>query len=188
MRRITPEQATEIARLYESGTSMNSIASQFGTYRDTIRRSLKNSGVERRVKHTRRPESEWIMCACGVRAIYQKGLCRTCYNLERNKDPEVQDRRFTWKLKKYFGMSREEYDTLLASQGGVCAICKQPEPRGIRLCIDHDHACCPSENSSCGKCVRGLLCVSCNRALGYLHDNIGNAENLISYLKKYRSP
>jgi hypothetical protein len=184
MQRITPEQATEIARLYASGMSMSSIANLFGTYRDTIRRSLKKSGVERRVKHTTRPESEWVTCACGLRAVYEKGLCRTCYNTERNKDPQVQERRFNWKLQKYFNISRERYNNLLESQDGVCFICRKPDSRGIRLCIDHDHACCPGEQNSCGKCIRGLLCVSCNRALGYLKDSIENAERLISYLEK----
>ena len=32
---------------------------------------------------------------------------------------------------------------------------------------------------------RGLLCVNCNRALGYLKDSVESAENLIGYLRKY---
>jgi len=165
--------------------SMRGIAELLGTYRETVRKSLIRSGVERRTKHTQVPESEWLMCPCGSRAVYEKGLCRTCYNRERNQDPRVQDMRFSWKLQKYFNITREEYDRLLESQGGVCAICRKADPRGTRLCIDHDHACCPSEYKSCGKCIRGLLCVNCNRALGYLKDSVESAENMIGYLRKY---
>jgi hypothetical protein len=30
--------------------------------------------------------------------------------------------------------------------------------------VDHDHACCQKKNRSCGKCIRGLLCHTCNIA------------------------
>jgi recombination endonuclease VII len=36
------------------------------------------------------------------------------------------------------------------------------------IVIDHDHACCPDEDFSCRKCVRGLPCLSCNTALGLI--------------------
>jgi len=48
-----------------------------------------------------------------------------------------------------------EYEILLARQGGVCAICKNP-PRTRRLDIDHNH--------TTGE-TRGLLCARCNAAL-----------------------
>lgn len=67
-------------------------------------------------------------------------------------------------LKQLYGITPERYDLLLQQQGGVCAICKRP--RQTRLHVDHDHACCPGRRS-CGECVRGLLCGSCNRALGW---------------------
>ncbi len=50
-----------------------------------------------------------------------------------------------------------------------------------RLTIDHDHSIC-SEEKSCEKCFRGVLCHKCNTALGLLNDNINNIINLATYL------
>jgi hypothetical protein len=70
-----------------------------------------------------------------------------------------------------FGITEERFDQMLESQGNACAICREPF-HGQRICVDHDHACCPVPPSghtrSCGKCVRGLLCVRCNTWLGWL--------------------
>lgn len=49
------------------------------------------------------------------------------------------------------------------------------------LVVDHDHRCCASTNS-CGACVRGLLCSSCNTAAGMLQDSPRNALRLGKYL------
>lgn len=88
------------------------------------------------------------------------------------------------------GLTLEEYQGLLDSQNGVCAICKLPEttinpysgnPRN--LSIDHDHACCPGKHS-CGKCVRGLLCHKCNSALGII-EGLGTVQPFEDYIKSY---
>ena len=58
-----------------------------------------------------------------------------------------------------------------------CAICGSHE----KTHIDHDHACCPG-NQSCGECVRGTLCSSCNLGLGAFRDNVEKLRNAIEYL------
>ncbi len=90
-----------------------------------------------------------------------------------------------YKRKWQYGLSVEDFNTLLASQDGKCAICLTDAPGGRYnvWCVDHDHACC-SGYRSCGDCVRGLLCKSCNWALGNLNDNLESAQRLVSYLER----
>lgn len=74
-------------------------------------------------------------------------------------------------LKRYYAIGIADYEALLQAQGGVCAICEKPPTETLRfqyktrrLEVDHDHACCPGKKS-CGKCIRGLLCLHCNSRL-----------------------
>lgn len=53
------------------------------------------------------------------------------------------------------------------------------------LAVDHDHGCCPGV-ASCGRCVRGLLCGTCNSMLGLGHDNPEVLENAAAYLRSVR--
>jgi hypothetical protein len=90
-------------------------------------------------------------------------------------------------LRKY-GLTIEAYEVILAAQNGVCRICELPETtlgkNGIarRLCVDHDHSCCPGK-VTCGKCIRGLLCIRCNAALGHFRDDPKNLVAAIAYLE-----
>lgn len=76
----------------------------------------------------------------------------------RKHDPEA---RRTWgrvhHLKAKYGITVEQYERMLASQGGGCAICGRP-PGQTKHAVDHCHAS--------GR-VRALLCAACNRSLGY---------------------
>ena len=56
----------------------------------------------------------------------------------------------------------------LEAQGYACAMCRKPFEDDQPISIDHDHNCCPAEKSSCGRCVRGLLDLSCNASLGHI--------------------
>lgn len=52
------------------------------------------------------------------------------------------------------------------------------------LVVDHDHSCCPGV-TSCGLCVRGLLCTQCNSAAGLLGDDAVKALELGRYLERW---
>lgn len=95
-------------------------------------------------------------CACGR----QQKL--------RRKDPE----KFRgYELKSHYKLSLEQYNEMLAKQDGVCSICKTvPDGHRRNMVVDHDHKCCPEKKKSCGKCIRGLICDTCNRAIGMLGD------------------
>lgn len=71
------------------------------------------------------------------------------------------------------------YNSMLESQGGVCAICGCANENGRRLYIDHDHA-----NGT----VRGLLCLRCNSALGHARDDVSILRKMIEYLEKNDAP
>lgn len=79
---------------------------------------------------------------------------------------------FRRSLQRY-GLTKEQYDSLLAKQNFHCAICDESK----NLHIDHCH--------TTGK-VRGLLCRAHNLALGGFGDNPNTLQNAISYLEKNR--
>lgn len=86
-----------------------------------------------------------------------------------------------------FGLQPGQYAALLAHQGGRCFICHR-RPVSKRLAVDHDHSCCPGP-TSCGKCVRGLLCRNCNRdVLGHLKDDVEALQRAIDYLRRPPAP
>lgn len=71
------------------------------------------------------------------------------------------------RLKRY-GLDAEAYAAMLSEQKGGCAICGSKEPGGRgRFAVDHDHAA----EANGQMVVRGLLCMSCNRGLGYFADD-----------------
>lgn len=93
----------------------------------------------------------------------------------------LKDRVWEYKIKNIYNITIDFYLDLLDKQDGKCAICQSP-PLKKRLAIDHDHTCCDGD-SSCGKCIRGLLCASCNTGLGYAQDSVSILESMIVYLK-----
>ena len=115
-------------------------------------------------------------CGSGTRKLTTPGpRCATCH---RDRRTTVQLARRLAYVAKQYGLTPEQYTALWEAQEGKCYICK----RNRASCVDHDHKCCPGK-TSCGKCVRGLLCNPCNKGvLGHLRDNVQSLIRAITYL------
>ena len=70
------------------------------------------------------------------------------------------------RLKRYYGISMNEYDDLLTAQNSKCAICDKTHcdtsNKHKHLVVDHRHKT---------KQIRGLLCSHCNTVLGFMSDD-----------------
>jgi Recombination endonuclease VII len=82
------------------------------------------------------------------------------------------------RVQNTYGISRADYEALLAFQKGRCYICHQ-KPRGRRLAVDHDHVT--------GQ-VRGLLCANdewgCNMSLRRLLNDEAVAVRALEYVRQ----
>ena len=105
--------------------------------------------------------------------------CATCQSSSA-KEMTIRKRRER-KIKSLYNLSWETYTKMLEEQDGECKICTRDlsldvSEGGETASVDHCHAS--------GE-VRGLLCGSCNRALGLISDSIENAERMVKYLGKH---
>ena len=105
---------------------------------------------------------------------YAHGRCKRHYEMQWRTP--AKNRKYN--LRKFRGMSLEEYARILKEQGGGCAICGR-KTAGNRIMpyslpVDHDH--------KTGK-TRGILCSPCNRALGYMEDNPNRLRAAAKYLE-----
>lgn len=101
---------------------------------------------------------------------YQRGY----YHASGGKEVHTARRRDAFRQSAY-GISPAEFQALLASQGGKCGVCQTPEPRGKSTWhVDHDHTT---------GIVRGILCITCNIALGMMHDDAARCRAAADYLE-----
>ena len=94
------------------------------------------------------------------------------------KDPLWQRKA---ELVRNFGITLDTYNEMKDAQGGVCAICKQPETLSHKgtlrsLAVDHNH--------KTGE-VRGLLCGRCNRAIGSFKEDTEIMQSAVAYIENF---
>ena len=90
-------------------------------------------------------------------------------------------------LKSRHHMTLEQYDMLLAFQGGHCYMCPLRTGKTRALSVDHDHAfakehCEHPHQESCENCWRGLVCATCNKMFGHARDDTKFFARAIEYL------
>ncbi len=131
--------------------------------------------------------------------------CEECHRVRRNKrqrerrasmseaerkEKSQRDRKYREKIKtadpmfhrrnnlrRQYGLTLEDFEELLRTQNGRCAICNSESPgkRSKNWHVDHDHAT---------GVVRGILCSHCNIALGNFGDDIERMRKAIEYIER----
>jgi len=125
----------------------------------------------------------------------REAACKVCratkrrerwkHNKQNNKTKFTENNR-KWQLKSMYGITKNEYDSLLEQTNGHCPICNKrfAMKKGVSKhgpVVDHNH--------SNGK-IRGIVCSLCNVGLGYFQDNPEVLQNAINYLNcnSYTAP
>ncbi|NGM13027.1 endonuclease VII domain-containing protein [Verrucosispora sp. WMMA2044] len=97
--------------------------------------------------------------------------CKPCHN---TRTSETKQRLYggnrEYHLRRRYGIGQREFDELLAEQGGLCAVCGDPDPEHV----DHDHRT---------GWVRGILCFNCNGGLGQFRDSPTRLARAVTYLR-----
>ena len=115
----------------------------------------------------------------------RRNICKQCHSAYQSRyfkdNPDKrQPNRLYEKHYLRHRLTEKQWAFMLNRYDGKCWVCKV---RPI-TCVDHDHSCCPGSRS-CGKCVRGALCSSCNAAIGSLGDSVDGVRNAMVYLEQY---
>ena len=116
--------------------------------------------------------------------------CKSCLNEKRRKSKSyrkwadknkehLKKYERSYRLKKKYGITLDDYNKMLTDQDNKCAICKTSKPLPNKKSyngwhVDHCH--------TTGK-IRGILCHTCNPSLGAFKDDINILKNAIKYLQ-----
>ena len=114
---------------------------------------------------------------------FPRQRCKPCQNTRQRKlradrfkeDPQKRVIYLANKRERrmaQYDLTQVEYLAKVQEQKGLCYICQRPH----KLYVDHNH--------NTGE-VRKLLCNRCNRALGYIGEDINVLNNMIKYLEEH---
>lgn len=105
----------------------------------------------------------------------KKALDIRLYSREWNSRDTIKRRRKDKRLWANYRITLADYEAMKSRQGGKCAICKE---RPVEA-VDHCHAT---------GAVRGLLCHSCNKGIGFFADRLSLLSSAMEYLSVLPEP
>ncbi len=132
-----------------------------------------------------------VQCAPGHAAETQKRVDENNSRLQADRRPsrvktnpnfDQSEYQRDYYLRTKYRITLDQYNEVLLSQEGLCAICGGQEHTRDRrgfikpLSVDHDHSERPGA-------VRGLLCSSCNTAIGQLDHDADRLRAAAQYLE-----
>ena len=144
----------------------------------TLLKKCRKCGLEARA------ESDLVNFVTNKRAPLGKmNLCRPCSDVMFKESYRVNGKK--WNHKKWkehihskFGITYVEFDEMMEAQDHKCKLCgcKKEDKRNmthVQLSIDHNH--------ETGE-IRGLLCHTCNMAIGMLKDDPVLIKKVLEYI------
>ncbi len=145
-------------------------------------RSL-NTALQGRRRESKRPLVNCEICGKEFKRWGTRKFCSDlCYQIdasrrgaERAKTDKGKRSNKDFLLRRHYGITLNQRDELLKSQGNVCAICKKGFIKERHKHVDHDHLT--------GK-IRGILCHGCNIGIGGFKESQSAMLAAVEYLLK----
>ncbi len=127
--------------------------------------AARYNGTERRTRRmAEQRHAKWKTDA-GFRAA----------SMERNNSPTRRREHSEARILRLYGIDSEDVARMYDAQDRKCAGCRLPLKFDRLTNVDHDHAT--------GR-VRGLLCMPCNRGIGFLRESPASLRALAAYLEE----
>jgi len=101
--------------------------------------------------------------------------CKRTHLPKKEHKPVIRKYR-KYALKRFYGLTEDDYTSILKSQNYCCAVCgsNDPKARSINFHVDH---CTLTVN------IRGLLCSKCNTAIGLVNEDNSILDKIKHYLE-----
>lgn len=125
--------------------------------------------------------------ACGVQGpsstfVRHRNTCKACRKVQQKAYRASRPNYcIVWNMKTRYGLSPDDYQSILANQNFSCAICEVEISAAVEykagrlVAIDHNH--------ETGE-VRGILCAKCNLVLGHARESTDILYRAIVYLSE----